>query len=254
MADLLQRAVTVSGVPARLHFRGSPERAAGRGTVLFYHGFGGAKDRVEGYARLLAGAGFLAVCPDAVGHGERRYRDFDQVFNDARWDADFDATESDFLRLIDASAAEVPDILDELIRRGWARAGQLGIGGRSLGGNIAYAAVLADPRLHAMTSVVGSPEWTLPREHSPHLHPERFFPAAVHSQSAGLDEFVPAGPVREFHRALTPFYASDQERSEYVEFAGTGHFLTPELNLDSQQRVVRWFERWLPVRSGAGRG
>ncbi|MGI9005006.1 MAG: alpha/beta fold hydrolase [Streptosporangiaceae bacterium] len=167
MAELPHDAVTVAGVPVLLYVRGSPERAAGRGTVLFYHGFGGTKDRVAGYAQVLATAGFLVVCPDAAGHGDRRYRDFDLRFSDARWETEYDATESDFLRLIDKSAAEVPDIIDGLIARGWAGAGRLRIGGRSLGGNIAYAAVLADPRLRAMTSVVGSPEWTLPREHSP---------------------------------------------------------------------------------------
>lgn len=239
----------MAGIPAALHFRGTPEQAAERGTVLFYHGFGGSKDRVTSYAEALAVAGFLAICPDAVGHGDRRYPDFGLIFNDARWDADFEATESDFLRLIDDSADEVPALVDDLLGRRWARADRLGIGGRSLGGNISYAAVLADRRLTALASVVGSPEWTLPREHSPHLRPDRFFPVAVHSQSAELDEFVPAGPVREFHRALAPFYASDPERTDYVEYAGTGHFLTPELNADSQRRVVSWFERWLPAQS-----
>jgi len=68
----------------------------------------------------------------------------------------------------------------------------------------ADAAVLADRRLRAAASIVGSPEWTLPRAHSPHYHPDRFFPAAVLSQSAELDEYVPAGPVRDFHAALAP--------------------------------------------------
>lgn len=247
MTDITRHAETVAGTPALLYFRDSPARAAGRGTLLFYHGFGGSKDRVAGYAEVLAGAGFLAVCPDAVGHGDRRYPDFDLTFNDARWDDDFEATESEFLRLIDESAAEVPAIIDDLLARGWARPGRLGIGGRSLGGNISYAAVLADRRLSVIASVVGSPEWTLPRPHSPHLHPERFFPAAVLSQSAELDEFVPAAPVRQFHRTLAPYYEADPGRCDYVEYAGTGHFLTPALNQDSQQRVVRWFERWLPA-------
>src|SRR5581483_11872458 len=79
-------------------------------------------------------------------------------------------------RLIDDTAAEVPSVLDDLAARGWARPDRTGICGRSLGGNISYAAVLADRRLRAAVSVVGSPEWTLPRAHSPHHHPDRFFP------------------------------------------------------------------------------
>jgi dienelactone hydrolase len=248
MTGLARQALEVGGAPAVCHYRGTPEHAAERGTVLFYHGFGGDKaGRVAGYADAIAAAGFLAVCPDAVGHGDRRYPDFEVTFNDARWDADFEATESDFLDLLDASAAEVPAIVDDLLARDYAIPGRIGIGGRSLGGNISYAAVLADSRLRAMVSIMGSPEWTLPRAHSPHHFPDRFFPAAVHAQSAELDEFVPAKPVRDFHDQLVARYGHDAPRLEYVEYPGVGHFLTPQLNADSQQRTVAWFRRWLPA-------
>jgi fermentation-respiration switch protein FrsA (DUF1100 family) len=101
-------------VPGLLAYRGSPEMAAERGTVLLYHGFSGAKERVEYYSTALAEAGFLAVSLDAIGHGERRWPDFDVIFNDERWDEQFDATEADFLKLIDDTAAEVPSIIDDL--------------------------------------------------------------------------------------------------------------------------------------------
>jgi hypothetical protein len=73
------------------------------------------------------------VSLDAVGHGERRRADFDAIFNPERWDADFEATEIDFLQLIDDTAAEVPSIIDDLLARGWARQDRIGICGRSLG-------------------------------------------------------------------------------------------------------------------------
>ena len=138
-----------------------------RGTVLLYHGFAGTKERVEYYSAALAEAGLLTVSLDAIGHGERRWPDFDVIFNDERWDKQFEATEADFLKLIDDTAAEVPSIIDDLLARGWAREDRIGVGGRSLGGNVAYASVLADTRVRAAASVVGSPEWTLPRPHSP---------------------------------------------------------------------------------------
>lgn len=148
----------IAGVPALVRSGRSPEAAAERGTILYYHGFSGDKERCEPYLTALAEAGFLAVSLDAVGHGERRLADFDAIFNDERWDADFEATEADFLKLIDDTAAEVPAILDDLAVRGWAWPDRAGICGRSLGGNISYAAVLADRRLRAAVSVVGSPE------------------------------------------------------------------------------------------------
>lgn len=236
----------LAGVPALVRSAGPAEAAAERGTVLYYHGFSGDKERCEPYLTALAEAGFLAVSLDAVGHGDRHLADFETIFNDERWDADFEATETDFLQLIDDTAAEVPSVLDDLAGRGWARPDRTGICGRSLGGNISYAAVLADRRLRAAVSVVGSPEWTLPRAHSPHHHPDRFFPVALLSLNAEHDEYVPAGPVRDFHARLEPWYARAPERIEYVEYPGAGHFLTPELNADSCRRLVTWFERWLP--------
>jgi dienelactone hydrolase len=218
------------------------------GTVLLYHGFGGAKERVDYYSAALAEAGFLAVSLDAVGHGERRYPDFDVTFSDQRWDAKFEETEADFLTLIDDTVAEVPSVIDDLLARGWAREDRVGIGGRSLGGNVSYAAVLADTRVRAAAPVVGSPEWTLPRAHSPHHHPDRFFPAAILSQAAEFDEYVPVGPIRDFHAMLEPRYAREPERIQYVEYSGVGHFLTPELNTESCQRMVTWFQRWLTAQ------
>src|SRR5438874_2504125 len=87
---------TIAGVPALVRFRGSPEAAAERGTVLYYHGFGGDKGRCEPYLTALAAAGFLGVSLDAAGHGDRRLADFDVIFASGCWGADVGATEADF--------------------------------------------------------------------------------------------------------------------------------------------------------------
>jgi dienelactone hydrolase len=243
-------AVRVAGVPALLRYVESPEVAARRGTVLFYHGFGGTKEKPEAYLSALAQAGFLAVSLDAVGHGERRYPDFDVIFDDERWDASFEETEADFLRVIEETAAEVPAIIDDLGARGWVVADRVGVAGRSLGGCVSYASVLADSRVRAIVSVVGSPEWTLPRAHSPHHHPDRFFPAAVLSQAAEFDEHCPPGPIRAFHAALEPFYSAEPDRIAYVEYRGVRHALTPALVAESERGLVDWFRRWLPEGRG----
>jgi uncharacterized protein len=238
--------VRIAGVPALLRYRESPEAAAGHGTVLFYHGFGGTKERPEAYLNALAEAGFLAVSLDAVGHGERRYPDFEVIFDNKRWDTEFEEVETHFLKVLDDTAAEVPAIVDDLLARDWAQADRVGVAGRSLGGNIAFASVLADSRVRAAVSVVGSPEWTLPRPHSPHHHPGRFFPAAVLAQAAEFDEHCPPGEVGAFFAALEPWYAPEPARIEYVEYRGVGHFLTPELDAESCRAMVAWFRRWLP--------
>lgn len=238
-------AASIAGVPALLRYRGSPELAAEHGTVLFYHGFGGTKERADDYLAALAEAGFLAVGLDAIGHGERRYPDFEVRFDDARWDTHFEEVETRFLTLLDDTAAEVPSVIDELLARGWARADRIGIGGRSLGGCVCYAAVLADDRIRAAVSIVGSPEWTLPREHSPHHHPDGFFPAAILSLAAEFDEHSPPAHIRAFHAELEPRYAPEPGRISFVEYPAVGHFLTPELNTDARHRTTAWFVRWL---------
>lgn len=244
-AGIADGPASIAGVPALLRYRGSPEQAAQHGTVLLYHGFGGAKERLSDYLAALAEAGFLAVGLDAVGHGERRYPDFGVRFDDTRWDTHFEEVETRFLALLDETAAEVPSVIDGLLARGWARADRIGIGGRSLGGCVCYAAVLADDRIRAAVSIVGSPEWTLPRPHSPHLHPDGFFPAAVLSLAAEFDEHCPPAPIRDFHAGLAARYASQPGRNSYLEYPAVGHFLTPELNADTRRRATAWFARWL---------
>ncbi|WP_203995733.1 alpha/beta hydrolase family protein [Virgisporangium aurantiacum] len=236
---------SIAGAPVLLTSVQAPEVAARRGAVLVYHGFGGDKSQLGDLAGALADAGFLVVRVDAVGHGDRRRPDWDQVFSEQRWAEAEDETEAEFLALLTATAAEVPAIVDELVASGRAHEGRLGITGRSLGGEISYAAVLAEPRIRAAAPMVGSPEWTLPWPDSPHRHPERFYPVPILAHGAELDQFVPARYIRDFHDRLTPLYAQGPDRLRYVEYPGVDHFLTPELWRETHQRVVAWFDRWL---------
>ncbi|GAA5178962.1 hypothetical protein GCM10023322_07440 [Rugosimonospora acidiphila] len=237
--------IDVAGAPAVLTSRHATEVAARRGTVLVYHGFGGDKLGLEHLAGALADAGFLAISVDIVGHGDRRLPDWDEVFSDKRWAEDEHATEARYLALLTATAAEVPVIVDELVALGWAHEGRLGITGRSMGGEVSYAAILKEPRIRAAAPMVGSPQWTLPWPDSPHLHARRFYPVPILSHSAELDESVPAHDIRDFRDRLAPLYAECPERLRYIEYPGVGHLLTPELWQEAYQRVVAWFQRWL---------
>jgi uncharacterized protein len=72
--------LTLASAPALVLFRGPAEDRARQGTILFYHGFGGSKETYVMVLSRLAEAGFLAVGVDGIGHGERRYPDFDERF------------------------------------------------------------------------------------------------------------------------------------------------------------------------------
>lgn len=242
---LTREVTTIASVPALLYFHTSRETCAERGTVLFYHGFGGNKEKIEAHALSIAQAGFLVISLDAIGHGQRSFPHFAEVFNDERWAREPEATEAQYLTIVRQTAAEVPMIADELLSCGWARPERLGIGGISMGGEITYAAIVNEPRLRVATPIVGSPEWELPWPESPHRHAERFFPVALFSQAAEKDEAVPARCIRAFHEHLTPLYATAPDRLCYLEYPDVGHKLSPHLWETSRQHMVAWFERFL---------
>lgn len=83
-ADLPHRVVSepvrLAGAPALLVHRSDAQAASRRGTVLLYHGLGVDKHCHLHELKSLARAGFLAVGVDNVGHGERRYPDYEARF------------------------------------------------------------------------------------------------------------------------------------------------------------------------------
>ena len=212
--------LSLASAPALVMFRDTPEERARQGTVLFYHGFGESKD---GYVSVLlqriAQAGFLAVGIDGVGHGERRYADFNERFPPFEPHLMGNVElEARFLSTVRATAQEVPLIIDALIERGWAHKERIGIAGHSFGGYVTYAAIVADKRIQVAASVVGSPEWRLPWPDSPHLQLDAFFPTAVLSQVAGKDTNVLPEFARALHSRLAEYYTQAPERLCYIEY------------------------------------
>jgi hypothetical protein len=228
--------VWLGAVPALVASAAAPEAAAARGTVLVYHPLGADKSlHTEDLARLAA-AGFLAIGVDAIAHGERRVPDAY-----ARLRADpFGA----LLSVVTATAAEIPGLLDELVARRWAVPGRIALVGISLGGFVAYGAAAADRRLAAAICIAASPAWGADAR-SPHLAPERFFPVALLSVTAGDDPMVPPEPARALHEALVPRYASAPERLRYVELPGEAHRMTLSGWARARDEAERWLARFV---------
>jgi dienelactone hydrolase len=228
--------VRLGDVPALVAHRGSPEDAAARGTVLLYHPLGKAKELHAADLGLISGAGFLAIAIDAIAHGERRTSD-----GYARFLANPMAA---LVEVVSATAAEVPALIDELVRRGWAIPGRVGLVGVSLGGFVAYGAAISDRRVAAAVAIAASPRWgDDPR--SPHLHPERFHPLALLSITGGADQFVLPDDARALHRELEPRYAATPERLRYVELTGEPHWMSAVAWSSARAEAERWFERFL---------
>lgn len=230
----------IGPAPARLVFVDRPELAGSKGTVLFFHGLHASKDAQDKELASLAARGWLAVGIDVVGHGERR---------DAEWvrrlTAPSEDFEESFFEAVRLTAAEIPGIIDELVRWGCTDPHRVAVSGISMGGYITYAAAGIDPRIKVLAPILGSPRWKRSFPDSPHKSPERFFPVALLAQTAGQDQSVPPRFAREFHQVLEPFYASAPERLAYVEFAGCGHFM-PEPAWDRLwANLLAWLETYL---------
>lgn len=155
----------------------------------------------------LAGQGFLAVGVDNVGHGERRYPDFDR-----RLSQDNPDYNENFLRAVLETARETPRLLDALLEKGLAREDRIGALGISMGAFIAYTAVTLEPRLRVVVALVGSPEWPLDLPASPHRQLKRFDRVRLLSQTAGQDAVVPSRYARAFHGRLTEMYGDYDAR------------------------------------------
>lgn len=180
-------------VPIRTHEGGT------RAAVLFFHGLRSASEALDREARAIAAAGVTALLVDAPHHGARR-----SAFLDTMPDT---ATEEGYARLLTIlreARDEVPVLVDHALALGYER---VAIGGVSMGAYIALAAATIEPRVAAIVSILGSPEWgdgTI--ADSPHRKPEAFAPRPLLLLNGALDVNVAPGPARALAAALRPSY------------------------------------------------
>ncbi|QSQ26010.1 hypothetical protein JY651_14245 [Pyxidicoccus parkwayensis] len=73
--------LSLAGAPALAVHVGSREEALRKGAVLLFHGLGASKEVHTAELSAFASRGLYAVGVDAVGHGARRYPDFDTRFS-----------------------------------------------------------------------------------------------------------------------------------------------------------------------------
>ena len=223
----------LAGVPVLM--AAHDERRLPAAAVLWYHGFGARKDDNRAELARIADAGFLAVGVDAVGHGARHAPDLE-----ARVALPREEARRAMLDFADASAHEVPALVRALADEGLADPARVALVGVSMGGYLAYRAVLRTPALRTVVALLGSPEW--PDDESPHRHPERFHDVALLSVTVQRDASVPPGAARRFHETLAQSHPSPA-RQRYVELAGAEHLMNGDQWARLMDETVEWLVR-----------
>jgi uncharacterized protein len=232
-----------------------------RQLVLFLPGFTSKKENVKPYLRELAEAGYVALSFDPVDHGERSRFAEDEEFppdSGAFRDPSTGKAYRHFWAILAETAAEVPAVIN------WAGAElgvepSVGIGGISMGGNIAVVAAAIDQRITAVAAGIAEGDWRRPGSTIPISAPNAYIQGcyercdplgnvaryqhcpAISFQLGAEDTLIPPGGAQRFVEALAPIYAESPERLEVVIEEGVGHEFTKGM----WQRSLEWFRRFL---------
>lgn len=220
----------VGSIPIQTHEPlGGMPRA---GAVLLYHGLRSSMASLADEAARLARAGVTAVVVDAPHHGARH----SEVVANMPNALDLPGHRV-VLRLVREARDEVPKLVDHLRREGHR---EVAVAGVSFGGFIALAAATVEPRLAAIVSVLGSPDWAprdvdLPEDlrdvvaESPLARHASFLPRPVLLLNGALDDNVRPTGARALADRLRPLYAAAGRAGhvEHVEYPDATHFPTP---------------------------
>lgn len=214
------------------------------GAVLLFHGLRSSKEALDGEARRFAEAGMTVMLVDAPHHGAR-HSDVVGTMPDALSLAGHYV----LLRLLREARDEIPSLVDHAYALGHRR---VAIAGVSFGAFIALAAATIEPRLAAIVSILGSPDWT-PRDgvvpddladavaESPHLRHETFAPRPVLFLNGGLDDNVRPAPARALAEKLRPIYEQPEIGPlVHVEYPNATHFPSPSDWDDMWSKATRF--------------
>ena len=233
--------VSLRGVPLRIREPWRRPDGPRAPAVLFFPGLTASKETQDKEASSLMENGMAAVVVDPPHHGARRSSVLDEMAQ-----ASGDHAHRILMRLVSEAVSEVPALVDELVARGHPK---VAVGGISMGAFIALAAAVAEPRLAAIVSILGSPDFT-PRsgnvpddlrdavERGPSRQLERFPPRPLLLVNAGRDDRVPPEPARRFHDALRPLYTGREGQLVYREYPESGHFVREDDWRDLWQNVL----------------
>jgi len=218
--------------------------AEGKGAVLLYHGLRSSMASLHREAEHIAKTGLTAVLVDAPHHGARHTEVVGTMPNALELPGHYVV-----LRLVREARDEVPMLVDHLLAHGHPK---VAVAGVSFGGFIALAAATKEPRLGAIASIMGSPDWS-PRdvpvppdlEHvvaeSPLARHDAFPPRPLLMLNGALDDNVRPHGARHLADKLRPLYANGQdERLVHVEYPDATHFPSDGVWTNMWNRTARF--------------
>lgn len=167
-----------------------------RTAVLLFHGLRTHKESLQAEARVLEDAGLSPFLIDAPHHGARR-----DDFLDTMPDTSTPEGWRRLLVILREARDEIPAHVDAALAAGHERVAIMGV---SMGAYIALAAATVEPRLSAIVSILGSPDWG---EADAAIHsPDAFPPRALMMLNGSRDENVKPDGARALFAALRPRY------------------------------------------------
>ena len=225
-----------------------------RKLVIWLPGFSGSKEGVQNYLLDLAAAGFVGLSFDPCQHGERRSESVEELRARVRGNI-----RCYFWPILAQTAEETPRVID------WALAhlgveASVGMGGISMGGDIAVAATAVDPRIGVVAAAIATADWLRPGSFElpgepdavaqacydrcnplTHLAAYRHCPA-ISFQCGAQDQQVPPDGALRFIEALNQeIYVAHPGRLEAVLHTGVAHAFPAQ----SWDNCVRWFQKQL---------
>jgi hypothetical protein len=244
---------SVEGIPTLSCFT-TDERTGPKPLVILSHAFQSTKEYWQDKLPALAALGYYAVALDNKSHGERNEPDFkSQVFSKHGLNL------YEVRRLIKETADDIPILIDHFITHKTVDAARIGMIGVSMGGFIAFRALVIDNRISVAAPVIASPYFDeKPRDvrlanrpeinqalnayslkFSPAFYPERFHPRAILIQVGGQDKHLDAGRVEQFYKTLGPYYQKIPDKLMFVQDENAGHEFTDSM----WSNVKNWFQK-----------
>lgn len=241
-----------SGIPLIFAEPSGPPR---RRLVVFLSGFGGGKSRVRGRIESLAEAGFHAVSFDPYQHEDRRIESQEELSRRIHSNI-----RQHFWPILGRTIEEVPRVIDWGLERFDVDPAGVGVGGISMGGDIALAVAGIDHRVTAVACGIATPDWLRPgtcqdvghpdrdallwfEKYNPLNHPDRYpHQPAIAIECGAEDAMVPPTSALIFEQLLAGLYGTHRDRIRVTLHAGTGHHY-PEAMWDANRE---WFKQHLP--------